>query len=283
MNQQYRPNKFSILPPVIKNLLIINGLFFLATLSLKKAFHIDLANILALHYVGAPDFRPFQYISYMFMHSSTNFSHILFNMFALWMFGNTLENIWGSKKFLIYYMFTGIGAAVIYTFWIGFEVSPTINAIDTFLNNPSLAGFSQFRASEYFQIVSYDIQNNFGAFVNTYNKLIMTDKAAALQETVSFMSQYKADYLNAHTVVGASGAVYGILLAFGMMFPNQIIYLYFAIPIKAKWFVLIFGALELYSGISNSPSDNVAHFAHLGGMLFGLLLILYWKKKGKLY
>jgi len=100
---------------------------------------------------------------------------------------------------------------------------------------------------------------------------------------VDFMTQYREDYLNGHTVVGASGAVYGILLAFGMMFPNSIIYLYFAIPIKAKWFVIGFGLIELVSGISNRAGDNVAHFAHLGGMIFGLILILYWKKKGKLY
>ncbi|NOR88024.1 MAG: rhomboid family intramembrane serine protease [Bacteroidales bacterium] len=283
MSQQFRPNKFSILPPVVKNLLIINGLFFLATLALGKAFHIDLINILGLHYVGASDFQPYQYITYMFMHSSTNFTHILFNMFALWMFGNTLENVWGSKKFLTYYMFTGIGAAIIYTFWINFEIMPVVQAVDQFLYNPTLEGFSQFRNSSNFHVANYDIQNNFNAFVESYNRLIITDKNAALQETINFMNQYKEDYLNAHTVVGASGAVYGILLAFGMMFPNSILYLYFAFPIKAKWFVILFGAFELYSGISNSPGDNVAHFAHLGGMLFGLIIILYWKKKGRLY
>ena len=283
MNQQFRPNKFTILPPVVKNLLIINGLFYLATMGLAQAYQIDLIKILGLHYIGATDFKPFQYVTYMFMHSNTNFSHILFNMFALWMFGNTLENVWGSKKFLIYYLITGIGAAVVYTFWISFEIAPTINAVDQFLNNPTLEGFAAFRNSDYFQVASYDISNNFNAFVDSYNRLVVTDKTAALQEVVSFMSQYREDYLNAHTVVGASGAVYGILLAFGMMFPNSIIYLYFAIPVKAKWFVLIFGALELYSGISNQPGDNVAHFAHLGGMLFGFIIIYYWKKKGRLY
>ncbi len=283
MSSQFRPNKFSILPPVVKNLLIINGLFFLATMAASSAFQIDLINLLGLHYVGASDFSPYQYISYMFMHSSTNFSHILFNMFALWMFGNTLENVWGSQRFLIYYLLTGIGAAVIYTFWIGFEIMPVVNTVDQFLMNPSLEGFAIFRSSEHFIVANYEIQNSFNAFVESYNRLILTDKSAALQEAISFMSQYKEDYLNAHTVVGASGAVYGILLAFGMMFPNQLIYLYFAIPVKAKWVVIGFGALELFSGFSNRPGDNVDHFAHLGGMLFGFLIIMYWKKKGKLY
>lgn len=283
MNQQFRPNKFGILPPVVKNLLIINGLFYLATLAVGKAFNIDLIKLLGLHYIGANDFAPYQYVTYMFLHSTQNIWHIVFNMFALWMFGNTIENVWGSKKFLIYYIITGLGAGVVYTFWIGYEIGPTMNAVDQFLNNPTLEGFASFRNSEYFQVASYEIQNNFNAFVDSYNRLVTTNKVAALQEAVNFMSQYREDYLNAHTVVGASGAVYGILLAFGMMFPNSIIYLYFAIPVKAKWFVLGFGLIELYSGISNRPGDNVAHFAHLGGMLFGLILILYWKRKGRLF
>ena len=275
-------NRFTILPPVVKNLLIINGLFYLATMAAGKAFNIDLTEILGLHYVGASDFRPYQYITYMFMHSPTDFRHILFNMFALWMFGNTIENVWGSKRFLIYYMLTGIGAAIVYTFWIHFEITPVVQAVDHFLNNPSLEGFASFRNSEYFIVANYDIQNGFNDFVNNYNRLITYDKNAALQEAIRFMGDYKESYLNAHTVVGASGAVYGILLAFGMMFPNQILYLYFAIPVKAKWLVLGFGLLELYSGISPNPGDNVAHFAHLGGMLIGLIIILYWKKKGTL-
>jgi len=283
MNQQFRPNRFAILPPVVKNLLIINGLFFLAALGVGTAFKFDLNNLFGLHYIGADNFRPFQYVTYMFMHSTQNFSHILFNMFALWMFGNTLENVWGSKKFLIYYLVTGLGAGVIYTFWIHFQLAPTLNAIDLFLNNPSLPAFVEFRNSDFFQIGSYDIQNNFNAFAGEFNRLIVHNPSQALQESIHFMEQYRIDFLNAHTVVGASGAVFGILLAFGMMFPNSVIYLYFAIPIKAKWFVILYGAFELYSGLSNNPNDNVAHFAHLGGMFFGFLLITYWKKKGKLY
>jgi len=101
----------------------------------------------------------------------------------------------------------------------------------------------------------------------------------SLAASVEFIQQVKIDYLNAPNVVGASGSVFGLLLAFGMMFPNSLIYVYFAIPIKAKYFVMIYGVIELYSGISNSAGDNVAHFAHLGGMLFGIFLILYWKKR----
>lgn len=281
--QQFRPNKFSILPPVIKNLLIINILFFLAALGVSEAFKYDLNNLLGLHYIGADDFRPFQYVTYMFMHSTQNYAHILFNMFALWMFGNTLENVWGSKRFLIYYLITGLGAGIIYTFWIHFQLAPTLDAIDIFLDNPSLPAFIQFQNSGFLQINSYEIQNNFNAFANQYNHSLASNPAQALQQSISFMEQYRIDFLNAHTVVGASGAVYGILLAFGMMFPNSIIYLYFAIPVKAKWFVLFYGLFELYSGFSNNPNDNVAHFAHLGGMIFGFLLIMFWKRKGTLH
>jgi len=283
MTQQFRPHRFNILPPVVKNLLIINGLFFLAALALQSAFHIDLENLLGLHYVSGSDFKPYQYLTYMFMHSTQNFSHILFNMFALWMFGNTLENVWGSKKFLIYYLITGLGAGIVYTFWIHFQLAPSINAIDSFLNNPSLNAFVEFRNSGYFSISSYDIQNHFNDFVGSYNRVVASDPNLALQKAITFMEQYRNDVMNANVVVGASGAIFGILLAFGMMFPNSLIYLYFAIPIKAKWFVLLYGLFELYSGLSNNPNDNVAHFAHLGGMLFGFIIIMYWKRKGKLY
>lgn len=226
----FRPGGFSVLPTVVKNLLIINILFFLATIAFDTVLRIDLTDYLGLHYIGASDFQPFQLVTYMFMHG--NFAHLFFNMFALWMFGNTLENIWGPNRFLLFYFICGIGAGLTQ------ELVQYIQYVTT------LEGYENVRISA--------------------NHIIP-------------MSQY----LNMLTTVGASGAVYGILLAFGMMFPNSTLYIYFAIPIKAKWFVLIYGIIELFSGFTSI--DNVAHFAHLGGMLFGLILILYWKKKGNLY
>lgn len=225
MENQFRPQGFSILPVVVKNLLIINGIFFLATIALDYVWHVDLAQYLGLHYIGASDFKPYQFVTYMFMHG--NFAHLFFNMFALWMFGNAIENAWGSKRFLIYYMVCGIGAGLIQELVQYIEVSTTLQGYDSV-------------------------------------------KIAANQ-IVSM-----ADYLNMMTTVGASGAVYGILLAFGMTWPESRIYIYFAIPIKAKWFVIIYGLLELFSGFRGV--DNVAHFAHLGGMIFGLILILYWRR-----
>lgn len=225
MDNQFRPQGFSILPLVVKNLLIINGIFFLATIAMDMVWHIDLANYLGLHYIGASDFRPYQFVTYMFMHGS--FAHLFFNMFALWMFGNAIENAWGPKRFLIFYFVCGIGA-----------------------------GLTQ-ELVQYIQLSDiHNFQN-----VNLGGRIVPVE-----------------DYLNMLTTVGASGAVYGILLAFGMMWPNSMIYLYFLIPIKTKWFVLIYGLLELFTGFSSI--DNVAHFAHVGGMVFGLLLILYWKNQG---
>ena len=229
----YRPGNFSELPEVVKNLLILNGLFFLATVSLNN-LGIDLVKILGLHQFQSPDFRPHQLITHLFMHG--NFTHLFFNMFALWMFGKILENVWGSKRFLIYYMITGIGAASIHLLISQYQIISISNQIPELVNL---------------------------AIEGRYNPSIPISK--------------KLTQLIITPTVGASGAVFGLLLAFGMLFPNALLYLYFAIPIKAKYFVIGYGLIELYAGISNNPADNVAHFAHLGGMIFGFFLIKYWK------
>lgn len=270
---------FSVLPLVVKNLLIINGLFFLATIALDSAFRLDLYRIFGLHFFGATNFSPYQFVTYMFMHGS--FTHLFFNMFALWMFGNVLENVWGPRRFLTYYFITGFGAAVIHYIVVYWQMLPTLQAIDLFLQNPTNAGLQEFVNSEFFKISSLEIQNNFEVFRNQYNLLVTNNPQDALVSAINFMSQYRLDFINAPVVVGASGAVFGILLAFGMLFPNSLIYIFFAIPIKAKYFVMIYGALELYFGISGKGAGNVAHFAHLGGMIFGFLLIRYWQKKMK--
>ena len=223
MNEQYSPTGFRVLPTIVKHLLIINILMYLATVTLTR-FNIDLTDILGLHFFKASDFRFFQLVTYMFMHG--NFGHLFFNMFALWMFGNTLENIWGSKRFLLFYMVCGIGAGL---------------------------------CQELVQYIQYTTSLAQYSTVNLSGHIVTMDT-----------------YLNMMTTVGASGAIYGLLLAFGMMFPDSQIYLYFLFPIKAKWFVIGYAVIELISGLGGA--DNVAHFAHLGGMLFGLLLILYWRK-----
>ena len=202
---QYSPQGFSMLPTGVKHLLIINVLMFAATYVLERLGYLQITNMLCLWPLGSGLFRIWQPLSYMFMHAGLD--HIFFNMFALWMFGYVLENFWGTKRFVAYYLVCGIGAAI------------THMAMSLLFKMP----------------------------------LVPT--------------------------VGASGAVYGILLAFGMMFPNERIYLYFLMPIKAKWFVIGYAAIELFEGFFRA--DNVAHFAHLGGMLFGLILILLWRRRNR--
>ncbi len=278
-NERYSPSGFGFLPPVVKNLIIINGLFYLATIVLGNTIHIDLADLLGLHYFAAQKFEPYQFITYMFMHGS--FSHIFFNMFALWMFGTVLEQVWGPKKFLLYYIITGIGAALVHYLIFYFQITPALQSMDAFIANPDLATLQQFVSAHQFNINdgSGDFNQIFENFKQSYNVLLQNPgNTQAMQESVNFVTAYREHFLNLPVVIGASGAIYGLLLAFGMLFPNSLIYLYFFIPMKAKWFVIIFGAIELFSGFYDQNS-GVAHFAHLGGMIFGFFLIIYWKKK----
>jgi membrane associated rhomboid family serine protease len=276
MQQQYSPAGFSLLPPVVKNLLIINGLFYLATISFESAFGIDLVNLLGLHYYQSDLFRPYQFVSYMFLHGS--FPHVMMNMFALWMFGYLLENVWGPKRFLTYYMVTGIGAGFIQTFVHWIDISSIQAAANTYAANPNLDGFIGFVKHHYPRY--YESEGTLNSFISEWS--IAKNAPGYASQSIDYVNQLLKLQMDVPTV-GASGAVFGILLAFGMMFPNMLVYVYFLFPIKAKWIVIIYGALELYSGISNNPSDNVAHFAHLGGMIFGFFLIIYWKKKTGLY
>ena len=247
--EQIRATRFNLLPPVVKNLLIINGLFFLATIAIGRAYQIDLNTLLGLHYFESQAFRPYQFVSYMFMHGS--FTHLLFNMFALWMFGYMLENIWGGKRFLIYYLITALGAALMHTLVQYIEITQLKSAL------------SPENINEIYEFGRQTLMSN-----KNYSNPAMGQMNLILNTPT----------------VGASGAVFGILLAFGMLFPNSVIYIYFLLPIKAKWFVIIYGALELFSGLANS-GDNIAHFAHLGGMIFGFILIKFWNKtlKNKFY
>ena len=234
------------IPVVTKNLLAINVVMFLAALvAAQKGF--DLDNILALHFFKSEEFHPYQLVTYMFMHGG--FSHLFFNMFALFMFGRTLEYVWGPKRFLIFYVLAGIGAGLVQEAVGAMRYFPLVEGIDADM----LA-------------------------------LVFSEGAAALQEGKNFVLPQLAELnlvLNSQTV-GASGAVYAILLGFGMLFPNERMFIFpLPFPIKAKFFVIGYALIELYLGTVGTP-DGVAHFAHLGGMLFGLVLILLWRKKGEI-
>jgi len=216
---------WSSIPPVVKNLVILNGVMLLITFLTGDFMY----EKFALFYVESPLFKPYQLVTHMFMHG--NFIHLFFNMYSLVIFGIALEHVWGSKKFFIYYMITGLGAAALHSLVLFLEVSS--------LNTAYEAG-----------------------------NLMASESITNIMRTPT---------------VGASGAVFGVLLAYGMLFPNNVLQLIFPpIALKAKWFVMIFGAIELYLGLSDKGS-NIAHFAHLGGMLFGYFLIIYWKKKNRMY
>ena len=236
---------FNAIPPVVKNLIIINIIMLLATYILSMR-GIDLTSIFGLRYFQSPEFRPYQLVTHMFMHGG--FTHLLFNMFALWMFGRVLEGVWGPKRFFIYYFVTGLGAALLHTF---------VN----FLEFQSVASKMTPEAVE----------------------MVMTQGTEIFNQGKNFSDPIagKLNLLLNIPTVGASGAVFGILLGFGMLFPDtQLMLLFPPIPIKAKYFVMGYGAIELYLGLTQSGS-NIAHFAHLGGMLFGFFLIKYWNKNTK--
>lgn len=280
---QYRPSRFSLLPEVVKNLLIINGLFFLAKISCSN-FGIDLDDLLGLHYFGASKFRPYQLITYMFMHG--NFSHLFFNMFAIWMFGSALENFWGGKKFLIYYLITGLGAALIHYGIVYFEIRETIQLLSTFIENPTIDTLEKIIHEDNYKFIinkyrDTEIGSQFALFEKSYYALqTNSSNQESLSNIKDFMIFYIDYFKNLPVVVGASGSLFGLLLAYGIYFPNTPLYImFFPFPIKAKYFVIGYGLIELFSGLVDNPNDNVAHFAHLGGMLFGYITLLFWKKR----
>lgn len=228
---------FSQLPPVVKNLLIANVVCFVGTMIFPKA------NLLfGIYYPDSPQFHVWQVITYMFMHGG--FSHILFNMFAVFMFGPVLEQIMGSKRFLQFYLITGLGALVLQF---------GVQAIELY----SIVG--TIRASDIF---SFDLDRR-AIYPNLPNL------TSADYETI--WSIYMTP------MVGASGAIFGLLVAFGILFPNTELFLFFIpVPVKAKIFIPIYIILELFLGVARFSGDSVAHFAHLGGALFGFILLKAW-------
>jgi membrane associated rhomboid family serine protease len=231
------------LPPVVKNIILINVLMLVATLTAKSVFSFDLTNILALYFPKSELFKPLQILTHMFMHA--DFWHLFFNMFALYMFGGILENVWGPKRFFIYYMICGLGAA--------------------FTHEAVLA-------------IQY---NQLAQSIGPENLQMVIDQGTTLfRQGQGFTDpeMLKLQMLLNTPTVGASGAIFGVLLAFGVLFPNtQLMLLFPPIPIKAKYFVIGYGAIELYLAVTQ-PGSNIAHAAHLGGMLFGYIMIRYWRK-----
>ncbi len=233
-NNQYRPGGFGVLPFVTKNIIVINVLLFFLTGILRNR-GIDLTAILGLHDFQSQNFRPHQFVTYIFMHA--DFRHIFFNMFGLFLFGQVLETYWGAKRFLIFYILTGLGAALVQFLIMHVQVSDALAAIDQ---------------------------------INRSTDLTAAERMILFEE--------RDQVLRNSVVVGASGSLFGLLGAFGLLFPNRDIYLYFLFPIKAKWLVTFYALSELFAGIRNNPLDNVAHFAHIGGLLVGLLIVFIWRR-----
>jgi membrane associated rhomboid family serine protease len=266
----FRPLSNSVFPPVVKNLLIINGILFLATYVLSSSLGIDLNKYLALYSFKSEKFGIWQLVTHLFMHG--DIMHIFGNMLALWMFGAALENLWGSKRFLNYYILTGIGAAICHLGVRTIELNKSADKLETYVSAPTLGHFREYITDAVPVTYQPDFEKVLLQWEANPNSIDIKNNSIAIANEL-----YNAD-LNTPTI-GASGAVFGILLAFGMLFPNVMIYVYFFFPIRAKYFVILYGAFELYNGFVNNPGDNVAHFAHLGGMLIGFLLIKIWKIK----
>lgn len=267
--RQYRPI-LSNIPPVVKNLIIVNVLLMIATWVLENT-GVDLTEYLGLHNPLSDKFMLHQLFTHMFMHGGL--THIFFNMFALYMFGRVLESVWGPRRFLLYYLITGLGAAALHTFVNYLDISSMQHAIDAYINTPSPELLDQF-VKKHLSNPSVQVID----FINSwYDNPENSSFAIEGQRLMERILQINIDI----PTVGASGAVFGILLAFGMLFPNtQLMLLIPPIPIKAKYLVIGYGVLELYLGLTQ-PGSNIAHFAHLGGMLFGFILIKYWNKTTK--
>jgi membrane associated rhomboid family serine protease len=208
--------------PVVKNLIIINVVVFIADKFVFGSRGIDLSDYLALYHPASPYFKPHQLITSLFMHA--DITHILYNMLGVFFFGRMLENVWGSKRFLSFYMICGIGASLVYLAW---------SSLDDYRNMPD--------------------------------------------QSVELFKQAVADF----RCVGASGAVFGLMMGAAMLFPNTVFHIYGIIPIRLAWLAVLYGAFEIIMGIRNAAGDNVAHFAHIGGLIFGLIMVLIYKRNKK--
>ncbi len=231
------------------HLIIINALLWGASLLLPR-IDINLIGLLGLHYWEGSDFNPIQLVTYMFLHDTSSFWHLFCNMFSLFMFGPVLEKTMGMKKFIFYYFFCGIGAGIVQELAWSYDLQPVTAEINAYMESGISNGLN--------------IGNG---------KIIFT---------TGELAQFADSIYNSHITVGASGAVFALLLAFGMIFPNVPVYFFFIpIPVKAKYMVIAYAAFELFAGVKDFNFDKVAHFAHLGGMLFGLILLLFWRYQGK--
>ena len=258
-------------PPVVKNIIIINVILFAATQLFIYLLHSDLLiRHLALFPVRSNLFEPHQIVTHIFMHA--NLAHIFFNMFGVYMFGKILEQLWGSKKLLIFYTVTGLGAAFIHLTVNYFQMGHLMKLANEFYASPNYVLFNQI-VDKYSQ---GGASNQITDFMQQW--FYKPDEPSFIPQAKEIVEYVVSSNLQIPTL-GASGAVFGLLIAFAMMFPDvELMLIFLPIPIKAKYFVPIYALLELFFGVAGFKWDNVAHFAHLGGALFGFILVKIWKR-----
>lgn len=264
---------FGRLTPLVKNLIFINvGLAVLQVL-----MKIDLGQYLGLHFIMAEEFKPYQFVTYMFLHDVKGIMHILGNMFMLFIFGPLLENFLGQKKFLILYMVTGVGAGLFYTAVNYIEVQNVKNDVEAYVSNPSSQAFNQLLVDH-----GENLNPEIYEFVDRYSR---NENDRILKESSVRYAWQLYNLYGRYNMVGASGAVFGILAAFALFFPNTELFLLFLpFPIKAKYLVGAYILYEVFAELQRAPGDNVAHLAHLGGALIAFFMVKLWKQdRNKFY
>lgn len=267
-------NSFNV-PVVVKNIIIINVIMVLAQFSLVS-LNIDLGDYLALHHWLSPQFKWWQFFTYMFMHGSAHdvggtLAHIFFNMYGLYMFGGILENIWGPKRFLAFYLICGLGAGLCHLGVMGIEFSWLQSAYTRYQQNQGFGGFMTFVKEAH--LSGNNAMQQIMSFWQSH-----PDCSNCASESANYINEYYNAMLNTG-VVGASGSIFGILFAFAYLFPSTELFIMFIpVPVKAKWAVAGYAVIELFSGIGRFQGDNVAHFAHLGGMLFAFIVLKVWQR-----
>lgn len=266
----YSNRMFLPLTPIVKNLLIVNGLVYLAQLTFQSKFPVD--ELFAQHHFLSKDFRPHQLLTYMFMHDTRGFSHILFNMLALYLFGTKLEMVWGAKRFLTFYLICGIGAGIISGVATLAETYPVISDLNFLQEHASARNFNMLLSK--YDWIRHAINPEFTALVNNN-----PNDPVVIKEITKATVELK-DMTTRGITVGASGAIFGLLAGIAYLFPNDVIYFYFLFPIKMKWFALLYAGGELWAAIQNNPQDPVAHIAHLGGGLVGFLMVYFSYRRG---
>ncbi len=257
---------------MVKNLLIVNiGLF-----AIQYFLGFKINDFLALYGFTSPEFSPYQLFTHMFVHSTRGFGHIFGNMIGLFFFGSMLERFWGSNKFLTYYLVTGIGAGILYGAVNFYEYKQTEKAMYAYAEHPTPEGFFTFLRAHY---PDFRYNQNILDIGENFDENPTSQKLASTSVNIVEMVTSK---LRDTPMLGASGAIFGLIIAMAMLFPNTMLYLLFPpIPIKMKYFALFYGLYSIYSIVKAAPNDNVAHFAHLGGMLIGFIMIKIWDKDRK--